>query len=51
MNLTLNDLQWLICHKTKPNQTKTTVNESGSVSDSIPHFLEPRNWIHTIRYS
>ena len=21
-NLALNNLQWLICHKTKPNQTK-----------------------------
>ena len=22
MNLALNNLQWLICHKTKPNQTR-----------------------------
>ena len=22
MDLALNNLQWLICHKTKPNQTK-----------------------------
>ena len=22
-NLVLNNLQWLICHKTKPNQTKS----------------------------
>ena len=22
-DLALNNLQWLICHKTKPNQTKT----------------------------
>ena len=23
MDLALNNLQWLICHKTKPNQTKS----------------------------
>ena len=23
-DLTLNNLQWLICNKTKPNQTKST---------------------------
>ena len=26
MDLALNNLQGLICHKTKPNQTKTTIN-------------------------
>ena len=24
-DLTLNNLQWLICHKTKPNQTKVVI--------------------------
>ena len=24
-NLTLNNLQWLICHKTKPNQTTSYI--------------------------
>ena len=24
-DLALNDLQWLICHKTKPNQTKSYI--------------------------
>ena len=34
MDLALNNLQWFICHKTKPNQTKpnqacySTTNES-----------------------
>ena len=26
MDLALNNLQWLICHKTKPNQTKLKIN-------------------------
>ena len=25
MDLALNNLQWLICHKTKPNQTKPKI--------------------------
>ena len=25
IDLALNDLQWLICHKTKPNQTKSYI--------------------------
>ena len=25
MDLALNNLQWLICHKTKPNQTKPSL--------------------------
>ena len=27
-DLALNNLQWLICNKTKPNQTKTHVAQS-----------------------
>ena len=30
MDLTLNNLQWLICHKIKPNQTKP--NQSKTVT-------------------
>ena len=26
MNLALNSLRWLMCHKTKPNQTKPKLN-------------------------
>ena len=26
MDLALNNLQWLICHKTKPNQTNIYIN-------------------------
>ena len=28
MDLALNNLQWLICHKTKPNQTKPNQNDA-----------------------
>ena len=31
MDLALNKLQWLIGHKTKPNQTKSLLNPSGYV--------------------
>ena len=34
MDLALNNLQWLICHKTKPNQTKADVS-IGGVEDYI----------------
>ena len=27
MDLALNNLQWLVCHKTKSNQTKTKQNK------------------------
>ena len=30
MDLALNNLQWLICHKTKPNPTKRWVSMPGS---------------------
>ena len=33
-DLVLNNLQWLICHKTKPNQTGTTTSgQSGPESN------------------
>ena len=40
-DLTLNKLQWLICHKTKPNQTKPDsidrLNDGGSCLDDATH--------------
>ena len=35
MDLALNNLQWLICHKTKPNQTKPKLQgcKTGAVLD------------------
>ena len=42
--LALNDLQWSICHKTQPNQTKADIQQIsdavwGHIQDS-PHFTE-----------
>ena len=31
MDLALNNLQYLICHKTKPNQTKLTHRKEGNL--------------------
>ena len=36
MDLELNNIQWFVCHKTKPNQTKTSsIPESSSNESSV----------------
>ena len=35
MDLALNNLQWLICHKTKPNATKTYCYTSYEITDKF----------------
>ena len=43
MDLVLNNLPWLICHKTKPNQTHPSA-ETQSV-----YFTAPADWANDSR--
>ena len=39
MNLALNNLQWLMCHKTQPNQTKS------NIKCQKLNFFKIKNWV------
>ena len=40
-DLTLNNLQWLMCHKTKPNQTKPNKNANNTrmAVNNVPIYI------------
>ena len=48
MDLTLNNLQWLICYQTKPNQTKTKPNQTKTKSTTARETMQERDgsWSH-----
>ena len=45
MDLTLNNLEWLMCHKTRPNQTVMTPLSLFNSWDKIGSELQPDNLI------
>ena len=41
MDLALNNLQWLICHKTKPNQTYENSYYAKHTLEQVPRGVDP----------
>ena len=39
-NLTLNNLQWLVCHKTQPNQTKPNLFSFVFLNNMIFYYIK-----------
>ena len=48
-DLALNDLQWLICHKTKQNQTKPNqTNTKPNQTNTKAILVEEQPWFYLI---
>ena len=49
IDLVLNNLQWLICHKTKPNQTKLMIMWFQAFLSNTNNYMVLSKWFYLIR--